>query len=36
MTTLNRDVAPSGDDIEPMEESRADVENGNEEEKKNP
>ena len=29
--TLNRDVAPIGDDIEPVEESRADVEMGNEE-----
>ena len=31
-TTLNRDVAPTGDDIEPMGESRADVETGKEEE----
>ena len=31
-TTLNRDAVPIGDDIEPMEESRADVETGNEEE----
>ena len=31
MTTLNRDVAPIGDDIEPMGESRADVETGKEE-----
>ena len=30
--TLNRDVAPSDDDIEPVGESRADVEMGNEEE----
>ena len=30
--TLNRDVAPIGDDIEPVGESRADVEMGNEEE----
>ena len=30
--TLNRDVAPIGDDIEPIGESRADVEMGNEEE----
>ena len=29
--TLNRDVAPIGDDIEPVGESRADVEMGNEE-----
>ena len=29
---LNRDAVPIGDDIEPMEESRADVETGNEEE----
>ena len=29
--TLNRDVAPIGDDIEPLVESRADVEMGNEE-----
>ena len=29
--TLNRDVAPIGDDIEPVGESRADVEKGNEE-----
>ena len=29
--TLNRDVAPIGDDIETVEESRADVEMGNEE-----
>ena len=29
--TLNRDVAPVGDDIEPVGESRADVEMGNEE-----
>ena len=29
--TLNRDVAPTGDDIEPVEESRADVEMGSEE-----
>ena len=29
--TLNRDVAPTGDDIEPVGESRADVEMGNEE-----
>ena len=28
---LNRDVAPIGDDIEPIRESRADVEMGNEE-----
>ena len=32
MKTLNRDVAPTGDDMEPMGESRADVETGNEEE----
>ena len=32
MTTLNRDVAPIGDDIEPIGESRADVETGYEEE----
>ena len=31
VTTLNRDGAPMGDDIEPMEESRADVETGKEE-----
>ena len=31
MKTLNRDVAPSGDGIEPVGESRADVEMGNEE-----
>ena len=31
-TTLNRNVAPMGDDIEPAGESRADVETGNEEE----
>ena len=31
-TTLNRDVAPIGDDIEPIGESRADVEMGKEEE----
>ena len=31
-TTLNRVVAPIGDDIEPVGESRADVETGNEEE----
>ena len=30
--TLNRDVAPIGDDIEPVGESRGDVEMGNEEE----
>ena len=30
--TLNRDVAPIGDDIEPIQESRADVEMGNDEE----
>ena len=30
-TTLNRDVAPVGDDIEPVGESRADVEMGSEE-----
>ena len=30
-TNLNRDVAPIGDDIEPMEESRADVETEEEE-----
>ena len=29
--TLNRDVAPIGDDIEPVGESRADVETGNDE-----
>ena len=29
--TLNRDVAPNGDDIEPVWESRADVEMGNDE-----
>ena len=29
--TLNRDVAPIGDDIEPVGDSRADVEVGNEE-----
>ena len=29
--TLNRDVAPIGDDIEPVGESRADFEMGNEE-----
>ena len=29
--TLNREVAPIGDDIEPLWESRADVEMGNEE-----
>ena len=29
--TLNRDVAPIGDDIEPIGESRADVEMGNDE-----
>ena len=29
--TLNRDEAPIGDDIEPVEESRADVKMGNEE-----
>ena len=29
--TLNRDVAPIGDDIEPIGDSRADVEMGNEE-----
>ena len=29
--TLNRDVAPIGDDIEPVGESRAGVEMGNEE-----
>ena len=29
--TFNRDVAPIGDDIEPVGESRADVEMGNEE-----
>ena len=29
--TLSRDVAPNGDDIEPVEESRADIEMGNEE-----
>ena len=29
--TLNRDVAPIGDDVEPVGESRADVEMGNEE-----
>ena len=29
--TLNRDVAPVGDDIEPVGESRADVDMGNEE-----
>ena len=28
---LNRDVAPIGDDIEPIRESRADVETGNDE-----
>ena len=33
MKTLNRDVAPIGDDIEPVRKSRADVEMGNEEEK---
>ena len=32
MITLNRDVAPIGDDIEPKEECRADVETGKEEE----
>ena len=31
MTTLNRDAVPIGDDIESVEESRADVEIGNEE-----
>ena len=31
--TLNRDEAPIGDDIEPVGESRADVEMGNEEDK---
>ena len=31
-TTLNRDVAPIGDDIEPVVESRAGVETGYEEE----
>ena len=31
-TTLSRDVAPIGDDIEPVGESRADVDTGNEEE----
>ena len=30
-TNLNRDVAPIGDDIEPMVDSRADVQTGNEE-----
>ena len=30
-TTLNRDVVPIGDNIEPVEESRVDVETGNEE-----
>ena len=30
--TLNRDVAPSGDDIEPIGESRADVANDEDEE----
>ena len=33
--TLNRDVAPIGDDIEPVGESRGDVEMGNEEEERN-
>ena len=33
MKTLNRDVAPIGDDIEPVGKSRADVEMGNEEDK---
>ena len=32
MTTLNRDAVPIGDDIEPVEESRVDVETGYEEE----
>ena len=31
-TTLNRDTVPIGDDIEPVGESRVDVETGNEEE----
>ena len=31
MTTLNRDAVPIGDDIEPVGESRVDVETGNEE-----
>ena len=30
MTTLNRDVATIGDDIEPVGESRVDVEKGDE------
>ena len=30
MTTLNRDAIPIGDDIEPVGESRVDVETGNE------
>ena len=34
MTTLNRDAVPIGDDIEPVAESRVDVEIGNEEEEK--
>ena len=34
--TLNRDVAPIGDDIEPVGESRADVEMENEEKMRNP
>ena len=33
MTTLNRDAAPIGDDMERVGESRVDVETGNEEEK---
>ena len=32
ITILNRDALPIGDDIEPVEESRVDVETGNEEE----
>ena len=32
MTTLNRDAVPIGDDIESMEESRVDIETGNQEE----
>ena len=33
-TTLNRDAVPIGDDIEPVGESRVDVETENEEEEK--
>ena len=35
-TTLRRDAVPIGDDIEPVVESRVDVETGNEEEDKSP